>query len=349
MKKVIPAVAILCALTVTLVVSCSKNYHRGDPDPVLGEEASYVDLNKVFSALRSTPQHFTVQAGVETEIVGAQGTRMLFYENSFRDAAGNTITSGTINIDLVEMYKAGDMIANRAPTMTSSGDMLESGGEIDITATKDGKEVFTNGYGLSFKAAAVDSQQMQLFFANTNNEDSVLVWTMADTSSRTFRMSHRQGQKANGTTCTGVQCLYVFDTCTKFRKINCDRFSSIPNNQKTDIAVILPDTSFITNRMSVNGRYARAINTEVYLVFPTINSCMKLGEYGSYRARRITDTVLTDQKVPIGWPYKVAIVTYKDGKYYYWDEDGTITTNMAVKTSKVEVTTDVIKVKLNAL
>ena len=102
-------VAALSCLLFNFFASCEKT----------NTSSTYIvfHLNQLFSGLRSTPQNFTVTAGRDTTIYGTNNTLLHFYTNSFKDAGGNIIQSGTVYIQLIEMYKPGDMICNRATTM----------------------------------------------------------------------------------------------------------------------------------------------------------------------------------------------------------------------------------------
>ena len=66
-------------------------------------------LNQLFAGLRYTPQNLSVTAGRDTIVYGNNGTMLHFYTNSFKNGSGNIITSGTVYLQLTEMYKAGDL------------------------------------------------------------------------------------------------------------------------------------------------------------------------------------------------------------------------------------------------
>ena len=127
MKRIYLLMALFCTTAVIVVISCKKK--KTDPT----YDAS--NLNRLFSDLKTAPQSFSVQAGRDTVIAGADSTLIRFYPNSFKDAAGNAITSGIVNIDLVEMYKTGDMVLNRTVTSTVDAQLLKSGGQVNIKAT----------------------------------------------------------------------------------------------------------------------------------------------------------------------------------------------------------------------
>ena len=135
------------------LVACRKpNNSRTTNDPYVpvnpngqppvnypGSGATSATLKSLFNDLRSTPQTLTTTAGVSSTLYGTKGTRITFYPNSFKDASGNIITSGNIVIKLTEMLTPGAMIAENATTQTTDGDILRSGGQVKIEASKDGQ------------------------------------------------------------------------------------------------------------------------------------------------------------------------------------------------------------------
>jgi hypothetical protein len=298
------------------------------PTPTITPTASYSkkNLNKLFSALKSTPQSFTVTAGTYRTVVGAAGTILKFYPNSFKDASGTIITSGTITIKLTEMYKPGQMIANRATT-TANGELLRSGGQVYISATKSGSEVYANKYGIAFEQPGSSGQPMNLFYGNTNNADSVTTWTAADTT--------KAGVAVSGTVVDSFSFRYEFDSCTDFRWVNCDYFYRVSAGSLTNISVVVPDTSF---------NYS---NTQVFLVFPTENIATYLGSYdfGTHAF-----SLQASYKIPIGSGITLVAITNKNGVYYFYKQTGiTVSSNMTLNATMISQTLTTILSQLSTL
>lgn len=281
----------------------------------------------MLSGLRSTPQNFNIAAGRDTIIYGASdGTALHFYANSFKDASGNIITSGTIDIQLTEMYKPGEMICNRTTTITNDGQLLQSGGEINITASMNGQEVYANKYGIGFKQSAPSSLNMQLFYGNTNNTDSVTMWSADDVT--------KNGVTANGTTpdTSRSSYYYYFDSCPHLSQTNCDAVYLPGSTQKTDVALVLPDGSF-------NQR-----NTEVFLILPSLKLSIFMNEYD-----QSTNTIHLDESsvgLPIGLNFELAVITYKNDTYYFYETSGTITKGMTINAAMGAETLSDIKARL---
>jgi hypothetical protein len=272
----------------------------------------------LFAGLRTAPFKFSVDAGVPSVGYGPQGTKLIFYANSFKDASGNIVSSGKIDIELTEMYTPGAMIANNAVT-TCNGQLLRSGGQVKIKATQSGKEVFANRYGIGFKQPAASSVPMRLFYSNNNSDDSTTTWQSPDT------LSNANGQVTEFTdtdttskpgTPPSHSFFYKFDSCTKFNWVNCDYFynSTAP---KTTVSVDPGDSKF------------SSLNTSVFLVFTSVNAVSTAYRYGNTAS-------FTANNFPVGLDMKVVIMSKIDEDYYYAEKTTTLSANMTVSITPVK-------------
>ena len=329
---------ILVGIYVTVIIAiaaCKKSEKTGSavtginsvntPAYNYGTDKSH--LNQLFAALRPTVQNFSVAAGTTQVIITAGGTKLTFYPHSFRNAAGNIITSGIVNTAITEMYGPGDMIANRA-TSSCNGQPLHSGGEVNIKATMGSQEVFANKYGIAFMQPAYSSQPMALYFGNTNNADSVVTWSLGDTTAL--------GLTAPATVVNGDSTgtfSYSFDSCTSFNWINCDHFSSF--SPLTGLSITATDTTF------------NASNTEVFIVFPAINSVMHVSNYA---AATHTFSTSSGYSVPVGYMIDVIVIANVGGNYYYYQQLGvTVAAGMAFNPVMAPHTLSYIHTALAAL
>lgn len=321
--------AALCA-AVLLFPSCKKT----DNNNVSTLEPSNADIattHKALSALRSTPQTFNVTAGVSSNIKAAEGSVLKFYPNSFKDKNGNVITSGTVKLEIIEMYKLGDMIANRTSTVTSQG-VLRSGGEISIKATMGGQEVFANKYGLGFKADSGSSKPMELFYGENNSDDSVTIWGIQKTG---------PGSMVSGTTYftdLGLGLIespyFLFDSCTKFNMVNCDHPYDATSENAT-INVVFPDNTFKTAYASLA------------IAYPSINVAVNLWAFGFNTS---SHTMTFKGWVPIGPNSQFVLMIPKTAEnYYYYQQAGVTTNGMTINASMVLITKSEMKAKLAAL
>ena len=298
MKRTLFLIALVYITAIVVVISCNKpSYNKGNVITVTQS------LNQLFVRLRTTPQSLSVEAGRDTVVFGNHGTMLHFYVNSFKDGSDNIITSGTINLQLIEMYKPGDMIANRAVT-TENERPLISGGQVSIGASKDGRTVYANKYGIGFKQPASSSAPMELYFGSTANTDSLAIWTVGNNTT--------PGTTAAGTTTdsshlpAGIR--YVFDSCTNFTFVNCDHPFTAGSSQIVT-KFTFPDSTF--NRG----------NTQIFVCFPSYNSVV--GNSG-HSFDPVTATISGYFYAPAGANYKLVAMANKTDGMYYYETTGTV-------------------------
>lgn len=328
MKNTTKAVLLFAAATL-IGYSCRKQENRVVSTPAAS--TSTHTIGEIFSALKPAPQKMTVQAGTATVLYGRAGTRLGFYPNSFKDASGNIITSGDIAIELVEMYKPGDMIANCASTVCGNS-LLSSTGQVYIKATKDGKEVFANKYSIGFRQSAESSQPMQLFYSGNISPDSITTWNVDDSFSRAI--GEWVKSTARDTTLvpgygTVISIIYKFDSCTNFYWVNSDVFYG-GTGPKTSVVIHTPDDSYDSH------------NTAVFVVFPSVN--------GVVGASGKKDFSIPYFDIPIGMNIKVLLITKRGNDYYYAEKTGiTVTDHQEVSLAPALSSLDDINARLSEL
>ena len=319
--KIAAATLIAAAIAFT---ACRKNYNSA------GATASN-SIYPLYAGLVDVPQNFSVQAGRDTVIYAAQGTMLHFYPYSFKTAQGSTVTSGQVNMQITEMYTPGSMIANRTSTVSSDGRFMKSAGEINITAFMNGTEIFANKYGVGFPQKNAASQAMQLFYGSASGTDSVASWTQCNTA-----LPGTTAAAADSFNFTVQFYGYCFDSCANLHLVNCDRFDS-GTGAKTDVNVILPDTSF------------NAGNTQVFIVFPTFlnNSVIPVTFYNS--STNNFSLQYDGNTVGVGYNYELAVIAYKSGVFYYYQTSGITTSGMTIHALPVQDSRADIKTKMLAL
>lgn len=317
MKRTTHILLTLLAIPLLLLSSCRK---KDNYSAYVQPAADRSKLNTLFAALRPAPQSFPVIAGTAQTIFGDKGTRISFYTNSFRDSMGNIIT-GNVTVALVEMYTPGDMIASRATTTTSDGQLLRSGGQVQVRATYNGRDILVSKYGIGFMQSAADNHPMALFYGNTLNTDSVSAWKIGaggtgTTSTATVSLHDSTVVVVIGSTGFDTVTImhqpanyYQFDSCVHFGWINCDAFF----NSGTTLGDI---------NVTVHGNQFDPSNTEVFIVFPSINSVSHLGRY---TAATQTFDLQDGYHVPTGMAAEIAVVSNVNGQYYYFQQTGLTT------------------------
>jgi len=345
MKRVLLPMALLGMIALCTVLSCKKTETKITPvTPV-------PSLNTLFSGFRYTPQSFTVAAGKDVTVFGTvHGTVLHFYPNSFRNAKGEVITSGSIDLQLTELYTPADIIRNRITTMMPTGEILQSAGQVLMKATMNGQEVYTWGYGIGFKQHDTSTALMGLFYGSTGKNDSVVTW--AQSEAPVNHGTQRVTSPINGGTSTSkTDTCFFFQWCRSLTRANCAWFVD-PYASKVPVAVVLPDWSF------------NATNTQIYLVLPKTNTGWAgnavLSNVGSLG---VNDTTYIDSSktlflksvgsfdvVPPGLNYELVVMANKDSKYYYWSTSGVIPYyGIYVSAALTEATQDSINVWLKKL
>lgn len=305
---------------ILVMVACRKvsNSRSSEPAPYYGGAGggptSYPStgksLNELFKDLRTASETQCVKAGAFQTIVFSKGTRLTFYPNSFKDAAGKLITSGTVCIELTEMYKPGEMMANRASTVTTTGEILTSGGQVYINATQNGAPVYANVYGIGFHQTVQSGNRMSLFYGNRKNKDSIVVWDAANTMS--------PGATVQGTYWGNDSTEYLFDSCRDFKFVNCDAIKDF-TTPRTQVNISMPDGTY-DNR-----------NTMVFIFLPDFNTAIAANNYTI--STRTFDAGSDEyfHKIPIGLKACFVAITRKGDDYYYFElKDQTIKENMLV-------------------
>lgn len=308
-----------CMLTFT---ACKKD------DPAIPLNPNNVStINSLFQQLRSTPQIFTVVAGTYQTITGAKGTRISFHPQSFKDLAGNTINAGNIKIELTEMYKPGEMIANRVTTTTAAQRPLTSGGSVNIKASLNQHEIFANSYKMEFKQPAPSENPMAIFtgYQVTDATGTNVKWLDDTTGTvlRTVKDSMNQGS------------YYGFDSLTNFNWVNCDYFYSAPA-PKTDITIVAPDNSYDLT------------NTQIFVIFPGINSVTSMYAYDA--ATHSFSFGYSNYHLPVGTSIKILILGGKSNTYYMDLKDNiTVTNGMTINFTPATKTLSEIQTALTNL
>jgi len=281
-----------------------------DKDPAPSNQTK--SIASLYQALKETPQSFTVNAGSSQTITGARGTIIRFNPQSFKDASGNVITSGMVDIQLTEAYTPGQMLLNNVTTETNNNSLLGSGGCVNIVATLNHQEVFANNYSISFKQPGANEQPMALFkgIVSTDPLTSGVTWS-SDSSNTVLRAT--KDSLANPT------FYYAFDTCLNFNWINCDHFYTAPD-PKSDVKIVFPDSSYNQS------------NTRVFVIFPDQNMVTGLSHYDA--ATSTFSLGYPSYYLPVGTNIKVAVMTARNNDYYFdLKENITVTNNISVTVS----------------
>lgn len=289
-----------------------------------GGNGTTENLNALFDQLKTDPQTFTVAAGQQQVITGAAGTKITFAPGSFKHQNGTDVAAGSITIHLTEVYRPGQMIANRTNTVTEDGRLLTSGGQVLLKAYQGSEELTAGRYEIAFRQDAQNNSPMALFYAEPPASGTV-IWGN-DTSNTIPRSMKDSGSNF---------FYYTFDSCTRFDWINCDYFYTAPA-PKSDIFISTPDSSF------------NPTNTQVFVVFPDLNM---VGSMFTYDAATHTFSFgATSYFLPLGTSVKVVLLSVKNEQTYMEVmEDIDVTQDLLLNYDPEPVTVSAMQAALNDL
>lgn len=208
MIRSISFLLIVFSLLAGLFMACKND------DPV---DPTGKSLKQLFESNRKQNQQFQVTASSATTITGEQGTKVTIPGNAFTDKSGNPVT-GTVIVEMQEIFSKGEMILSGKPTMAKGGYPLISGGEIFLNAMQNNDTLILNKLvQVQVPTQTVDTE-MSIFVGSTD-ADGNFVWDWSDTA------FFQQGT------------VYFFSTDT-LGWINIDKYYYSPN--ATTVTVNLP-------------------------------------------------------------------------------------------------------------
>jgi len=230
-----------------------------DPSPNPGEPLPFSTIEGLFEQIGTDTQFFTEDASTEVILNGKEGVRIQIPANSLRDQNGGMV-SGEVNFTLKEIFNKRHMVLNNAPT-TSRGNLLESGGELFLSARQNGEELSLAQLAkarIPLSAEVSNSDSMEVFFGGLSLEGEV-VWELSNDSSNIV--------EENGS---------LDMAFSRFNWINADYFygMSIPTTTITAI----PTGARITDGLG-------------FIVFKDINSVMRIP---------FSSGLFNTSKVPVG-------------------------------------------------
>jgi hypothetical protein len=172
MKKIIISSALV---VIGLATACKKEVV---PTPNTNNS---IELNSFHSQfVNQLKQNFTIDASIGGTIIANKGTKVTILPNGLKYANGQAVT-GSVNIELVEIYDRGTMLLANKPTMgiLPNGDLapLVSGGEYYLKITQNGNALSTtNGVFVEVPTLNPDFG-MQLFEGVIDINDN-LTWDL---------------------------------------------------------------------------------------------------------------------------------------------------------------------------
>jgi hypothetical protein len=227
-------------MVVTTIAACD-----GDEPTIQPPQPDAEALHQWFDAsTENRVQHFTIDVSTGGNITGEHGTILQFNANDFLKLNGDAVT-GTVDIELIEVYDRATMLLTKKPTNGKRDDgsisTLISGGEFYVNATQDGIQLKPKS-GFTIVAPTENTgeinQDMQKFdgVIACEQDDCDLLWE--EDGDRGIEVGEWQ------TTGGFKTVYYVFQS--KFGWTNIDRWYNDPR-PKTTIFVDVPEGFDNTN------------------------------------------------------------------------------------------------------
>jgi hypothetical protein len=205
--------------------NCKKNDYQ--PGARLPFPPGPSSLHEFHQNNQVRSQVFSIDAAAGGTFTGNKGTIFTFPPNAFVTKSGQPV-SGTVSIEIKEVYAKSDMILMDKPTMNGTH-LLKSGGEYYIRATSGSAEV-QMAPGITYTAEMpADSIEwgMGVFVDDNGGGFYPPTWMLADSS-----MNYVIPQ-------TNPDPKYIL-TCHEFKWINCDYFWNVSST--ANLIVNVPDS-----------------------------------------------------------------------------------------------------------
>ncbi len=262
MKKSI--FALLTFFTVFILFAASFYGCKKNDNNVENNTADTTKISGFFNQNMVASQFFDVNAGVYQMVTGNKGTRINIYANTFLDQSNHYVT-GTIQLELKEIYSKKDMILSNVTTMASDGNLI-SGGMVYINAKQNGNQLKIAPYrylGIAYpKPASVTGYLMRTYYGKFDVQRNMMVWNLPDSiSDSTYNVVSQPVYDSSNST------FYYNLPADSLNWINCDYFYS--QQPLTDVSVTVPTLYNNTN-------------TAVFIVFSNMNLAAKLSYYNNY-------------------------------------------------------------------
>jgi hypothetical protein len=285
------------------------------PVPVVPGDSS--KIAEFFKTNMVPSQFFTIGAAGDI-ITGNQGTRITIGQGAFQDSVGNTVSTGSISIELKEIYSKGDMISSGIFPVAYSRPLV-SGGEFYFVARQGGEDLTIKDTGLvNFRLPynVTDTTPMSVFNSNLStlqSKSDTVYWGSALRNVRTIDSS-------------GIKQYYF--TIDRMYWINCDYFmnSALP---RTTVFASITDTIF-------NER-----NTMVFFALKNSRTAGRLYQYPNKDFRVYN--------IPIDLDVTFIAIAERNGQYYMGYADAKIVNGHHQPLTVSKCTLADIKTKLSTL
>ena len=128
-------------------------------------------------------QEFKVNSNKPIQIKGKAGTSIQIPKNAFVDAKGKPVNAANVKIVLGEYLGAEEAIFNQLSTSTHNGEILESGGMFEISASLNGEPLqMKKGAAINVDMPSTNIKNDMQVFKGTKDSNGVTKWELSDKS-----------------------------------------------------------------------------------------------------------------------------------------------------------------------
>lgn len=177
---------ILISLFVFILFSCKNENKENSSDLESSKSSNNLSENKkllldFYTKNDKKPQFFLIDNNKDTTIVCSEKTRITIKANSFVFSKTGKNLNNSIKISVKEYYTISDILLGRLST-TSNGNLLETGGMLEINATSDSKKCdLKKGKNIEIEIPTkAKKERMQLFTGNWKN--NTINWNLEKNS-----------------------------------------------------------------------------------------------------------------------------------------------------------------------
>lgn len=313
MKK--PILLFALAL-VALTIACSKLQESPNPAgsteplPSLNiEPTAFNNLAAVLASTQTKSETLQGDPSQQLSLSTQSGAKILIYPNSLVDMGGNVV-SGSVDFKITEYISPESMIRSNVQTLTSTGELLHSGGMFKLEVNQNGNPLRI-GDGFRYGVEFPNKDNNMEPFIGTVGSDGSVKWVRRNdwfilTDSGTF-----------------FNTMYL----DSFTFTNLDQFVNMPN--KTDVQIKL-DPSQVDMEVMIN------------VIFKSIRTVVKIPKSST---PGLFETG-THYDVPSGENVQIVVFGFdKDGYLYWKDFNHTFGDNESIQLKKID---KIAEVEFNA-
>ncbi|MCU0429495.1 MAG: hypothetical protein MUF42_05935 [Cytophagaceae bacterium] len=312
-------------LGILALSSCDPNVKKDEIKKDV-QNQSINAVEKFFDNRKEAPQKFSVNPESYITVTANKGTIISIPANVFEYANGSPVEDN-VTLDVKEIFEESGMILSGVTTQ-SNGQILVSGGELFISATANGQEVFLDENAtISIQVPIEGSPDSNMGLFVDNQDSSGVNWTLADTSIAVRSDTLRQN-------------FYYSFSVSNLGWINCDYFY---NRSNTYLTVNMPSLDALAGK---TVKYANCF--AVYKDFLSVTDVYAQGTCQATTCPTHSFRGLAGLNEP------VYLITIADigGKLHYSKKEITITANLTINlqpSDLVEVSEEQLNTILESL